>query len=314
MEKPIITCKNCGNQFSGKFCNNCGEKVYTDHDKSILHYFEDAFHFITHFEGTFFNTLKAVFTRPGKLSLEYCNGVRKKYFRPLSFFMVLVITYLIFPFFTGLNTPLKNYLNRGSLTSKLAAKKAGIDIDSLFRSTDTVLAGKEFNTKEARSVYASIYMDSVLSTTPQLSRLEEKYDKTSEKTSKLLLLILLPLTALVLWVLSLKRKKYFFDHLVLATELNSFFLLFTFLLLPLGVILLYKLLPGVAFKIINQNSLVAFSYIVVGIYMMLAFLRFYNDRWWWALIKTCLLIITHYYIVQLIYKLVLFVITLYLSA
>jgi hypothetical protein len=36
-EINIINCKNCGNSFAGKFCNNCGEKVYTDHDKSFAH-------------------------------------------------------------------------------------------------------------------------------------------------------------------------------------------------------------------------------------------------------------------------------------
>ena len=47
-------CKNCGNFFYGNYCNICGEKVYTEHDKSILHFFEDAVHFLTHFEGNFF--------------------------------------------------------------------------------------------------------------------------------------------------------------------------------------------------------------------------------------------------------------------
>src|SRR4051812_13168732 len=83
--ETVITCKNCSNQFTGNYCNNCGEKVYTAHDKSILHFLEEGMHFITHFDGSFFSTLKAIFTTPGKLSTDYTNGIRKRYFKPLSF-------------------------------------------------------------------------------------------------------------------------------------------------------------------------------------------------------------------------------------
>src|SRR5690348_17578368 len=38
MQKEMTdhTCKNCGNRFSGKFCNQCGEKVYTDRKSTRL--------------------------------------------------------------------------------------------------------------------------------------------------------------------------------------------------------------------------------------------------------------------------------------
>ena len=80
---PENECKNCGNRFTGKYCNVCGEKVYTEKDKSIKYIIEEGFHFLTHFEGTFLKSLKAIITRPGTLSLDYCNGIRKKYFKPL---------------------------------------------------------------------------------------------------------------------------------------------------------------------------------------------------------------------------------------
>src|SRR6476661_8388751 len=101
-----ITCKNCGNRFTGNFCNECGEKVYTVKDKMVTHFFEDGFHFITHFEGKFFTTIKTLFSKPGQVSLDYTNGIRKKYFKLLSLFLLLVILYLLFPVFQGLNMKL----------------------------------------------------------------------------------------------------------------------------------------------------------------------------------------------------------------
>src|SRR5688500_3391743 len=103
----VNNCKNCNHSFTGKYCNVCGEKVYSGHDKEIKHVFEEAFHFLTHFEGKFLTTIKTIFTNPGMLSLDYCNGIRKKYFKPISLFLMIVILYLLFPLFEGLNMRLQ---------------------------------------------------------------------------------------------------------------------------------------------------------------------------------------------------------------
>mgnify|MGYP003546581747 FL=1 len=102
-------CKNCGNHFTGKFCNQCGEKIYNEKDKLIKHLFNDAIHFTSHFDGTFLTSLKTAITKPGKISLDYCSGIRKKYFKPVPFFLLLVVFYLLFPRFQGLNMKAGTY-------------------------------------------------------------------------------------------------------------------------------------------------------------------------------------------------------------
>ena len=98
----LVTYKNC-KQFAGRFCNQCGEKVYTDPDKSLEHFFEDVFHFITHFSSKFLNSFWLVISRPGLMSYKYCRGIWKKYFKPLSLFLIGVILYLLFPMIQGMN-------------------------------------------------------------------------------------------------------------------------------------------------------------------------------------------------------------------
>jgi len=309
-----VSCKNCGHYFTGKYCNRCGEKVYSQHDKSIAHFFEEAFHFITHFEGTFFTTLRAIFTRPGKLSLDYCNGLRKKYFKPLPFFMMMILLYLLFPFFTGLNMPFLYYLDKGSYASRLTTKHTGINIDSLQDKVETVMAVKNFKSVNGSYVFRARYMDSIISATPPLLKLKEKFTRKSEKTSKVLLLVLLPLTALFLALLSFKKRRYFFDHLVLATEINSFYILLGFFMLPLLVSICYKVIPGVAQQLFTEISVGILAYSVIGVFCAIAFAKFYNDKWWWSIIKAIFVMFAHYYIVQVIYKFILFVVTFYLSA
>lgn len=314
MPGEMISCKSCGNQFRGKYCGQCGEKVYTDHDKSIIHFFEGAFHFITHFEGTFINTFKTIFSKPGKLSLDYCSGLRKKYFKPLPFFMLLVVLYLIFPLFTGLNMPFRYYLQTGSYASRVTTKKTGINIDSLKTAIDNVVDARKFKTQNDAFAYRARYTDSIIKMYPRLSKIESVFHKKSEKTSKILLLILLPLTAIVIWLLSIRKHRYFFDHLILSTEINSFYLMVGFFILPLLTTIFYKLFPQIALRIVTELSLGILSYSVVGFFMAVAFRVFYNDSWWWSLIKSILVIFAHYFIVQVIYKFVLFAYTFYLSA
>jgi hypothetical protein len=313
MTEAINVCKNCGTQFTGRYCNQCGEKVYTEHDKSALHFFEDAVHFVSHFEGTFFVTLKAILSKPGKLSRDYCNGLRKKYFKPLPFFMLLVILYLIFPFFTGLNMPFRLYLGRGYANEMIKAK-TGIDGDSLYQSIQLSIKAKKFASQKEVVAYEQTLGDSVKKVSPRLYELESTYNRKSEKVSKFLLLILLPLTALAIWLLSLRKSNYFFDQLILATEINSFYIMFTFFFVPLVAILFFKLFPGIAPYIFRDGTIGIACYFVVGVFSAIAFRRFYNDGWVWSVIKAVLMMFAHYFIVQVIYKFILFVLTFYLSA
>jgi hypothetical protein len=68
-------------------------------------------------------------------------------------------------------------------------------------------------------------------------QLEEVYHTKSEKTSKFLLPVLIPLTALCFWAVTFRRRRYFFDQIIFATEANCIFLLWGFLVFPLILVL-----------------------------------------------------------------------------
>jgi hypothetical protein len=176
MEQQTHNCKNCSNEFIGKYCNVCGEKVFTDQDKKVLHLFEEGFHFITHFEGSFLTTIKTVFTKPGKFSLDYCNGIRKKYFKPVSLFLCFVVLYLLFPRFQGLNMKLNTY----------ASEQYG------FRWIAAPLIQKKMKSKNI-----------------DYNQLAVIYDSKSASISKIGLFLIIPLAASILLLLFYKKKYYF---------------------------------------------------------------------------------------------------------
>lgn len=275
----INTCKNCGNQFEGKFCNQCGEKVFTVKDKNIFFFFEQFFHFITHFEGTFFTTLKAIITKPGQLSADFCDGIRKKYFKPASFFLILVIFYLLFPMFSGLNMPLEGH--RGQIYKGYVNDKA--------------------------NTYLTTHPDVTI------DMLSQKFSSKSEKTSKLLLFLIIPFTAIPLWIAGRKKRPLFYDALCLATEANSFFLFFAFLIMPLIVTLSNWIssLFSTKFYLFNELTLAISIYTIFTFFMLAAVRRFYPGKRKQQIWITVLFLLFHPPIVYILYKFILFVAVFY---
>lgn len=106
-----MECKNCGNIFEGKFCNNCGQKSST-HRFTIKHYFHDALHTFTHLDTGIIHLIKELFIRPGEVIREYIAGARKKYFSPMQFLILgigvctfLAITFQLMGTTQGGNVP-----------------------------------------------------------------------------------------------------------------------------------------------------------------------------------------------------------------
>lgn len=281
MEQSSVTCKNCSNVFTGNFCNACGEKLHLDHHKKPIHFLKEVFHFLTHFDGSFFTTLKTVFTKPGKYSLDYCNGIRKKYFKPVSYFMLLVVLYLLFPRFQGLNMKLESYMDsKYSFTwvSHPMVKKE--------------LKQKDINYKE----FAKLY------------------NNKSPSISKIALFILIPLASLVILVLFYSTRKYYFDHFVLSLELSGLFIALHFLLAPLLALIAEAIHKPWASFFLDENYLFEYFQLLIDlVFVSIAFKRFYNQKWWWTITKALIYLLIFGVFILYVYRLLVLVVTLMLA-
>lgn len=272
-----IICKNCGNKFSGKFCNNCGEKVYTDHDKSIKHFIEEGFHFFTHLDGTFLRTLKYLFIRPGFVSAEITEGRRKSYYKPISLFIIAIIIYLLFPTLRGLNLKMEDQfvflknMNLGFI-KRLAETKAsaqGISIEAL----------------------------------------QEKYDHKSAAIAKLLLLVIIPLCAGSIKILFPRKRKFFFDYMIIATESANFLIYFSFLLLPLVLAILFflaNLLNLVGHTGFDDSLLTPITILGLILWNTIAFRRFFGSNIFISFLKALAYLFLQSVVIFIIYRLILF--------
>jgi hypothetical protein len=84
-----MICKNCGNDFEGKFCNNCGQKADI-HRFTLKHAIHDFIHVFTHVDKGILFLMKELTLRPGFVAREYIEGKRKKYFSPMQYLVLAV--------------------------------------------------------------------------------------------------------------------------------------------------------------------------------------------------------------------------------
>ncbi|MBC7937212.1 MAG: DUF3667 domain-containing protein [Rhizobacter sp.] len=81
-------CPNCSNQFTGQFCNRCGQRQ--THKITLAYIWHDLAHAFTHTDRGFFHMMGQMFVRPGKVAYEYIvEAKRKRYFPPFQYLVLL---------------------------------------------------------------------------------------------------------------------------------------------------------------------------------------------------------------------------------
>ena len=88
------TCLNCGAEFSGKYCPECGQKAHV-HRLTAKALLDEILHFFTHIEHTFLKTSLHFIIKPGITSLNYVKGKRKRYQKPVSYFLIWAGFYIL---------------------------------------------------------------------------------------------------------------------------------------------------------------------------------------------------------------------------
>ena len=87
-------CRNCGTPVTKKYCENCGQRtsVYKVSFKETIHDFIDVAFSLN---APLFITLKQLVVNPGIILEEYVEGKRKKYYKPVAFFIITAVVYLV---------------------------------------------------------------------------------------------------------------------------------------------------------------------------------------------------------------------------
>lgn len=93
-------CLNCGTEFEGNFCPECGQKADTGRF-TMRFIVENLIAAFTSKDGGLWFTLKNLFSRPGAMIVEILNGKRRSYFSPFPMLFFALTVYILLFTFTG---------------------------------------------------------------------------------------------------------------------------------------------------------------------------------------------------------------------
>ena len=192
-------CKSCNNQFTGTYCNLCGEKVIQPSDRSFRKFLSNIMVAVTFADSKFFKSLWLIIVKPGFLSREFAEGRTIKYLRPLSLFFVLNLIYFLFPVIQLFSASLKTQLSTtyGTFAEGLVATRV-VDLNVSLQSFEVL------------------------------------YNQKSNGLAKLLVIVFAVIASLPLNLFYRKRNRFFTDHVGLMVELACFNLFVNALMLTLA--------------------------------------------------------------------------------
>ena len=105
-EPQTTHCLNCGTEFEGKFCPECGQSADTGRF-TMRFIFENLVAAFTSKDGGLWFTLKNLFSRPGAMIVDNLNGKRRRYFSPFPLLFFALTVYILLYSVTGSRNDMK---------------------------------------------------------------------------------------------------------------------------------------------------------------------------------------------------------------
>jgi hypothetical protein len=238
--KQNYCCPNCQTLLSGssKFCSNCGQKRIHPEDYSVWHLMVESVGDFFHLDSKFFATLWPLFFRPGFLTNEYLQGKKARYFQPFKLF--LFISFLFF-----LTAGLMNHKDSindaeiaginnmkdstGIITNpnsiKLSLNEAydkilALPDDSLHKAVKKYGLNRFVNMNFPREAWLARFMiKQILKNKLQGS---VTFWDNMNKTVPKLIFILIPIIAMLLKLIYIRKKIPYFNHIIFSLHFLSF--------------------------------------------------------------------------------------------
>jgi hypothetical protein len=247
---PVI-CPNCGCHATENYCARCGQETHMHEDSFwslIMHFIGHYFHY----DSKFWQTMKALWFSPGKLTIAYRKQQRMRYIAPISLYIFISAVF----FLTYTLLPGSKFINIESSTSVSDPANSTNNKDtaglSKNKGTTHFKIFNNLNKPDAKS--AAHGKEESLDKTKR----EEIYERVIHNMPKVFF-FMIPLMAFILQLLFIKRKDVFYvQHIIYALHYHSFW----FSVMLLGTIYPFAKGSGVVNFIILLLSAV---YFIVGL-------------------------------------------------
>lgn len=245
---PDMLCPNCGFALNGPYCASCGQKV-PHPDLTTRELVAETTQELTSWDGKIPRTIKALFTDPGRLTLDFLAGRRARWLPPLRVYLICSLAFFLAQPLAARFKPRESGGFAVSVKGKNGGELTAEDRAEISRSLPARIFGTERLLRAAQNRTA-------LNTTISAS-----YPKA--------MFVLLPLFALLTRVAWRKRQPRYPAHLYNALHLHAAWFA------TLAVSTLLVTIPSQSFALVVTVAVVA--YLVW--YTLSALRRVFGERW-----------------------------------
>ncbi len=278
-------CPNCGHRFAGHYCPSCGQSD-TEFDRPFGFVIYDFLGNFFSFDSRFFKTFGLLLSRPGFLTKEFLAGRRERYAPPFRTFIFLsFVLFLLMQVMTNrlLEKPVGEDHTRVSeeLSDSLANElvqinkgengedpKLSVHLDSLRKGTTIGGALMEISKQAEKQLETEKDPDSreLLENLVNTTKSPHHFAASVLKYLSWAFFVMLPVFALILALIYIRRKLNFIRHLVFSVHIHSFVFLVHIVLVAAG--LLFHALPAWIYFL---------GFLSIQVYLFLALRNFYEQ-------------------------------------
>ena len=273
---PKKHCFNCGAPIQGAFCHECGQRVRDNLDRSLKRLLGEFFGNVFFFDNRFFLSVWYLIRFPGRMTVEFLAGKRKKFISPVTLYLFFNLVFFIVNPLTDYSVSLYDQMNTqpySPLIKEWAAQKI----------------------KEKGR-------------TPQTYRMT--YQNASDNISKSIMILNIPIIALFVYLIAFKRRPFYFDSLIFGFNFFSFFMFSWIVADWVGE--LTDFFTGDPNTILSAIVFILFTFFSPLYFAIPGIKRLMNIKWYWAVLAGSVITFSVFF-TNLFYRLIVLVVTLWFS-
>ncbi|WP_420583282.1 DUF3667 domain-containing protein [Reichenbachiella sp.] len=183
-------CLNCGTPLEGNFCAECGQRLKGG-DRSLKHLFGDLINNLFFVDNRIWVSYRYLVFKPGVMTYEFLEGKRRKFMPPVTLFLFVNVLYFFISPLTDYSLPLSDQIKQpthGAIATRMV---------------------------EDRLTEENMEMEDYA----------EVYNQASDNISKTIMILNVPLMAFFVYLLAIRKRKYYFDSLIFSMHFFTVFLL-----------------------------------------------------------------------------------------
>lgn len=274
-ELNSIQCLNCNATVKGSFCHQCGQTLRDNKDRSISKLLGDFLSNVFFLDNRFLISAWYLIRFPSRITLEFLEGKRKKFISPVTLFLFLNLIYFFVSPLTDYSIPLEDQNSQpyGRWVNEwvnLKLQNNGLD----------------------ERAYSSIYQNA------------------SDTISKSIMIINIPMIAVIVYLMSFNKRRFYYDSLIFTFHFFSLFMA-SWIMLDWADTFI-NFLAGHDDSTVAAISFIMFAFAIPLFYAIVGMKKFMAIRWYWA-IPAGVGVMIAVSLANLCYRLIIFILSLWFT-